>query len=465
VAVTTTAFPPDDASYGYERGSAVSREWHGAVMRAALENAAFVMLEIDRMAGTKPDAGDRLEKLKACCARFAERAFRRPLSEDLRLDLLKEFDHGDADTAARRVLVRVLCSPRFLYPALGAPAGDDFAVAANLALVLWDSLPDEALWQAAAAGRLKTTEQATAEAVRMLGNPRSRQKIQGFFRKWLAVGDADRLAKDPQAYPGFDERLIADLRSSLERFVDDVVWGERSDYRDLMLADTIYMNRRMADYYGVPAPAGDDFGKVSLPPEQRAGVFTHPYLLASLAYFKSSSPIHRGVFITRNVLGRFLKPPPMAIEFMDDRFDPSLTMREKVTQLTDKPTCMACHQMINPLGFSLENFDATGRWRTQDSGKPVDSRGDYTTTAGEVVHLNGPRDLANHSAASSEASLGFVRQLFQQCVKQAPDAYGTGTVTRLHDGFTADNHHLRHLLVRIAVTAAMPESQPASAAR
>jgi hypothetical protein len=361
--------------------------------------------------------------------------------------------------------VRVLCSPRFLYPALGAPAGNDFAVGATLALALWDSLPDDVLWQAAGAGQLHTPEQVTTQATRMLDDPRARQKLQGFFRKWLAVGNADRLAKDPQAYPGFDERLVTDLRLSLERFVEEVVWGERSDYRDLLLADFIYVNRRIADYYGIPAPAEEGFSKISLPPEQRAGVFTHPYLLASLAYYKSSSPIHRGVFVTRNVLGRFLKPPPMAIEFMDDRFDPTLTMREKVTQLTGKPTCMACHEMINPLGFSLENFDATGRWRLQDSGKPVDPRGEYTTTTGEVVQLAGPRDLANHAAASPEASLGFVRQLFQHTVKQAPDAYGTGTLNRLHGEFTADQHHLRRLLLRIAATAALHESPPASAAR
>ena len=465
VAVATTAFPPDDASYGYERGSAISREWHEAIVRSALEIAGFAMQEIDRMAGTKPDAADRSDKLKAFCERFAERAFRRPLSEELRQSLLKEFSDGDVDSATRRVLVRVLCSPRFLYPGLGGSSADDYTVASSLALVLWDSLPDEALRQAAAKGELKTKEQVTAQAARMLESPQARQKLRGFFHKWLAIGQADRLAKDAQSYPGFDEHLVADLRSSLEHFVDEVVWSERSDYRELLLADYIYMNRRMTDYYGLPAPTGEGFSKVSLPADQRAGVLTHPYLLASLAYFKSSSPIHRGVFLTRNVLGRFLKPPPMAIEFMDDRFDPSLTMREKVTQLTDKPACMACHEMINPLGFSLENFDATGRWRLQDSGKPVNPRSDYTTTTGEVVHLAGPRDLANHSAASPEASLGFVRQFFQHSVKQAPDAYGNNTLARLHGEFLADNHHLRQLLLRIAVTAALPESQTASAAR
>ena len=465
VAVADTAFPPDDASYGYERGSAISREWHEALVRSATGIAAGLMPELDRMAGTKPDAGDRPDKVKTFCTHFAQRAFRRPLSEEQRQDLLREFASNDLETAARRVLARVLCSPRFLYPALGGPSGKGYPAAATLALVLWDSLPDDALWQAAGAGQLETAEQVAAQASRMLADPRARLKVRGFFRHWLAFGKADRLAKDPQAYPGFDERLVADLRDSLERFVDEVAWGERSDYRELLLADFIYVNRRMADYYQLPPPPGDGFDKVSLPPEQRAGVLTHPYMLSALAYYKSSSPIHRGVFVTRNVLGRFLKPPPMAIEFMDDRFDPSLTMREKVTQLTEKPSCMACHEMINPLGFSLENFDATGRWRVQDAGKPVDPRSSYTTTTGTAVPLAGPRDLAQHAATSAEASGGFVRQFFQHAVKQAPDAYGSGTLARLHDEFAADNYHLRHLLVRIATTAALHQSPPTTTAR
>ena len=462
VTVAASAFPPDDASYGYERGSAVSREWHEAVLRAALGVAADLMPALDRLAGVGDDGAERANKLKAFCERFAERAFRRPLDDGLRQELLgKEFEGTAPETAARRLIVRVLCSPLFLYPGLDRQVNDDHAVAARLALVLWDSLPDAGLWSAAREGLLRTPAQVEAQARRMLDDPRARHKLRGFFQHWLALGNTERLLKDPQAYPGFDERLVGDLRASLERFVDEVVWSERSDYRELLLADYLYVNRRMAEYYGMAAPAGDGFAKLALPPEQRAGIFTQPYLLASLSYYKSSSPIHRGVFVTRNILGRFLKPPPMAIVFMDDRFDPALTMREKVTQLTSKPSCMACHVTINPLGFSLENYDASGRWRVQDGGKPVDPVAEYATSGGEEIHLGGARDLANHAAASSEASEGFVRQMFQHAVKQAPDAYGVGTLTRLHDEFNTNQHHIRDLLLRVAITASRVDSAPA----
>ncbi len=312
---------------------------------------------------------------------------------------------------------------------------------------------------------MNTPQQVGEQARRMLDNPRTRHKLRGFFHHWLAMDQDERLAKDQQAYPGFDGRLVADLRSSLERFIDDVVWGDSSDYRQLLLASHLFVNRRMAEFYGIDAPAGDGFAKVGLPENQRAGVLTHPYLLAALSYAKSSSPIHRGVFVTRSVLGRFLKPPPMAIEFMDDRFDPSLTMREKVTQLTSKESCMGCHMVINPLGFSLENYDAAGRWRDREKDKPIDPVSDYQTSGGELVHLTGPRDLAVHAASSADASRGFVLQLFQHTVKQAPAAYGADRLDQLQGGFADSGHHIRNLLLRIAETAAMHENGAPSAAR
>ena len=455
-AVVSTVFPPDDSSHGYERGIAVNREWLDAVVASAADLAEFASQQADALAGTKPGAPDRVEKLRNFCTAFAERAYRRPADDALRATVAKEFDGQAPDVAVRKSVIRVLCSPRFLYPAPPSDPADDFTAATKLALALWDSLPDEPLRKAAAEGLLKTREQIEAQARRMVDDPRTRHKLSGFFHRWLAIGNSERIAKDAKTYPDFSERLIADLLQSLELFVSDVVWTGNSDYRNLLLADYLYANPRMASYYGLPPVEGEAFAKVTPPPGQRSGVLTHPYLLASLSYFKSSSPIHRGVFVTRSVLGRYLKPPPMAIEFMDDRFDPTLTMREKVTQLTNKPACMSCHEVINPLGFSLENFDATGRWREIDSGKPVDAKGTYTTTGGETVNLTGPRDLAAHAASSREASEGFVMQLFQHTAKQAPQAYGPGTLAKTHDAFTADSYHIRNLLARIATTAAMP---------
>jgi hypothetical protein len=159
-------------------------------------------------------------------------------------------------------------------------------------------------------------------------------------------------------------------------------------------------------------------------------------------------------------MGRFLKPPPDAIAFKDEIFDPSLTMRQKVTQLTKDSNCMGCHATINPLGFSLENYDAVGRWRTTEKDKPIDPVSEYTTIDGEIIQIKGARDLASHASGNRDAQLGFVRQMFQHAVKQPPAAYGPDTLTRLHDSFAKSGFHIRNLLVEIAVTAAQFKLSP-----
>jgi hypothetical protein len=213
----------------------------------------------------------------------------------------------------------------------------------------------------------------------------------------------------------------------------------------------VYVNGRLAKFYDVAAPPDDGFVPVAIDAEHRAGVLTHPLILAAFSYHRSSSPIHRGVFLTRNVLGRTLRPPPMAIEFMDDRFDPSLTMREKVTELTGKAACMGCHATINPLGFSLERFDAVGRLRTHDNRKPVDPVADYMQPDGRMVRLTGARDVARLAAESPEARRGFVRQLFQHTWKQSPEAFAPGLLARLDEGFAAGECHIRNLWVEVVV--------------
>ena len=464
-AVVATNFPPDDSSVGYERGTSVSKDWHEATTKAALEVADQVVERLRRLVGGKADAPDRVEKLKEFVATFAERAFRRPLDDGQR-QLYVEHPFVDVapDVAVKRAVLLILKSPRFLYPELEQKA-DDFTTASRLAIALWDSLPDAPLREAAARGEVRTPDQVRAHAERMVQDPRTKAKVGDFFHHWLAMQEADDLSKDAVTYPGFTQEIVADLRRSLEYFVRDVMWSEGSDYRQLVLSDSIMMNARLARFYGAPVPEGGGFAPVKFDAAQRAGVITHPFLLSMFAYHKSSSPIHRGVFLTRNVLGRLLKPPPQAIEFKDDRFDPTLTMREKVTQITNKTACMSCHVTINPLGFSLENFDAVGRFRTTDANKPIDPASDYITSDGDTVRLTGPRDLAKHTAESEDARRGFVRQMFHYMVKQPTLAYGGDTLERLDAQFLGSNANMRKLLTEIATTAAMPTEIPNTANR
>jgi hypothetical protein len=396
--------------------------------------------------------------VKTFCAKLATAAFRRPLTEVERQQTVERYfrEPTKLDESVKRVVLRILKSPPFLYPGLGMAGSDAHSVSARLALGLWDSLPDRELLRAADSGKLVTREEIVNQAARMLADPRARSKMRTFLHHWLQVDHTDDLSKDAALFPGFTGELISDLRTSLNLFLDDVVWGEGSDYRQLLLSESLFVNATLAGYYGIASEAADDFVKVPAGNGTRSGVLTHPYLLAAFSYQRSTSPIHRGVFLTRNIVGRALKPPPMAVAFKDADFAPNLTMREKVVELTRSEACQSCHSVINPLGFSLEQFDAVGRFRTEEKERPIDTVSDFVTDEGRTIRLAGARDVAEYALTSASARTGFIEQLFHSVVKQPVLAYGPETMGRLQQSFEASGFNLRQLLVEIATIAALP---------
>jgi hypothetical protein len=450
--VVATAFPPDDRSLGWERGTTVSKEWDAAATEAALETVAYLTPRLNELAGTRDDAPDRAAKLKAFATRFAERAFRRPLTADeAKLFVESQFAAApDAELAAKRVIVLVLKSPRFLYREVGGPS-DAYAAASRLAFTLWDSGPDDELLRAAAAGQLSTPAQVQAHAERMLADPRARAKIRQFLLTWLRVDQPHDVSKNPLRFPGFDEAAAADLRTSLELFLDDVVWSPESDFRRLFLTDTVQLNARLAKIYGGTVAEGAGFQPVRLDDGKRFGVLTHPYLMATFGYTSDSAPIHRGVFLARGVLGLTLRPPQDAFTPLAAELHPNLTTRERTALQTRPAACVTCHSVINPLGFTLENFDAIGRYRDRDAGKPVDSSGTYHTRAGADVNFAGPAELARFLAHTA-----FAEQLFHHLAKQPTRAYGTRTPEELGASLASDGFSVRKLIVRAAVISALP---------
>ncbi len=453
--VVTTPFPPDDRSVGYERGTTISKAWDQATTDAAIEAAGHVGTHLQALAGVSESAGDRETRLRAFCLKFAERAFRRPLDDEAKAFFVeRQFkEAGDLNTAVKRVVMLALISPRFLYREVGS---DPYSVASRLSFGLWDSLPDPALLEAAASGKLATHDQVVAQAERMVTDLRTRAKIREFFQQWLRVENAPEIAKDPQLFPDFDASVATDLRTSLDLFLDDVVWGDRPDFRRLLLDDRAYLNGRLSKLYGGGLPVDSDFQKVALEPGERAGLLSHPYLLATFAYTATSSPIHRGVFLSRSVLGRTLRPPPMAIAPLPAELHADLTTRERVTIQTKEQACVACHGMINPLGFGLEHFDAVGRFRREEKGKPIDSTGSYESKSGSALKFNGARDLATLLSGSDEAHSAFIEQLFHYLVKQPVRAFGPRTLADLRNSFVAHEFHLRKLMVEIVATSALP---------
>jgi Protein of unknown function (DUF1588)/Protein of unknown function (DUF1592) len=292
-------------------------------------------------------------------------------------------------------------------------------------------------------------------AERMLADPRAEAKLRGFLLHWLRL-DIDRdLSKDAKLFPGFDPATVADLRTSLELFLDDVVSSKESDFRRLLKSDEVYLNGRLAKWYGADLPADAPFTKVKLDAGQRSGVLTHPYLLTTFAYTDHTSPVHRGVFIAKGLLGVNLKPPQEAFSPLAVSAHPTLSTRERVALQTKGANCQTCHTVINPLGFTLEGFDAIGRVRAKDQDKPVDTAGRYLTKAGAEKTFAGPVELADFVATSPEAHAAFAEQLFHHLIQQPVRAYGPTRGEELRDSFTKSGYSIRALAADTAAGAAL----------
>jgi hypothetical protein len=457
VFVLHTPFPPDDRSVGFERGTAISKAWDEATTEAAIETADYVATHLDDLADADPDNAEHKEKLRKFCHKFVERAFRRPLSdEQTAVHIDRQFDEAaDLETAVKRVVLLALKSPRFLYHEVGGEATDAFDVAARMSFGMWDSIPDKALLEAAAEKRLETREQVSAQLERMLTDLRSRAKFREFLLDWLKVRQPPELSKDAEKFPEFTPELVSDLRTSLELSIDELLTGDAADFRKLLVGDSMFFNGQLAKVYGAELPEDAPFQNVTFPKEKRAGIISHPYLLASFAYTGASSPIHRGVFITRSVLGRTLQPPPESVAPLAPDLHPDLTTRERVLLQTRPEACQTCHSMINPLGFALENFDAIGRYREAEKDKPVEAAGTYVIRSGEVVKFEGVRELAEFLAENEETHEAFVRQLFHYAIKQPIGAYGEGRLAQLKQSFVEDEYDIQKLLVEIVTTSAL----------
>ena len=448
VLIVESPFPPDDRSAGYERGTSVSKEWDAATTSAAIEVADKLVAALPRLID---DKGDRDEKLRAFAAQFVERAFRRPLTDELRQTYLdSQFAAAkNLEEGIRRIVLLALKSPRFLYR---EPTGadDQFDRASRLSFAILNSIPDRPLFEAAQNGVLADDKQIREQAWRLVNDYRGRARMLESLRSWLNLERIQEIDKDQAAFPEFTPELAADMRVSLELLLAQTLDSDNSDFQRLLLTDTIFMNGRMAKFYGVDLPEDAPFQDVKFEPDQRAGLISHPFILSGLAYMQTSSPIHRGVFMSRGILGRGLKPPPLAVAPTAPDLAPNLTTRERVTIQTSPAGCTNCHGLINSLGFALENFDAVGRYREVEKEKTIDATGQYLQRNGELVRFAGARELATFMARSDETQSSFARQLFHHMLQQPILAYGPDSIAELSSFFKDHQYNMKHLAVEIA---------------
>jgi mono/diheme cytochrome c family protein len=462
--IPSTPFPPDDRSIGYERGTTISKAWEQATTMGAIEVADSIVKRLPELAGFNRDAplDQQREKVKNFASTFVKRALRRSLSEQEQKQWIERHFENDApvDNAIKRIVILTLKSPSFLYVDRTRDATDPYQIASRLSFGIWDSVPDETLLQKAASGEIKNPAVQREQIERMLRDQRSKTKLRAFIHHWLGTRHAIGLSKSKELYPDFDPQTLADLHTSLDLFIDDVLENPNPDFRLFLKVDYLYLNERLAKLYGYDlngAPiAGTNssveasFYKVKMDPQQRTGVLAHPLVLAMYSYHNASSPIHRGVFMTRHVLGRRLKAPPAAVSPFSEDLHPSLTTRERTVLQTQAATCQSCHDMINNLGFSLESFDAIGRFRAEERGKAIDDRGEYLQENGELVSFDGVKPLGDFLLNSTEVQDAFIEQLFHHMIKQPVRAYGNETPDELRRRFAENQFDIRRLMIDIA---------------
>jgi mono/diheme cytochrome c family protein len=335
------------------------------------------------------------------CARtivstLARRAFRRPsTAADLKV-LLPFYESGRGeggtfDAGIEAALQRILADPEFIYRGEREPANlavgrpyrlTDLELASRLSFFLWSSIPDDALIDLAAAGKL--TDQAVLEeqVKRMLADPKSADLIANFTGQWLSVRGLRTIEPAINLFPDFDDNLRAALQREVELFFESVVREDRSVV-DLLTADYTFLNERLAKHYGIENIYGPQFRRVTLPAEfdMRRGLLGKGALLAVTSQAVRTSPVMRGKWVQATLLGVEPPAPPPGVEVNIERSTDNtgnakqLTMRQVLEQHRISPTCSACHQIFEPVGLALENFDAVGKWRTHDEGIPVDTSG------------------------------------------------------------------------------------------
>ncbi len=292
---------------------------------------------------------------------------------------------GSFEDAIEMALSAVLVNPRFLFRIERDPAGvapgvayrvSDVELASRLSFFLWSSIPDEELLSLAEQGKLRQPAILEQQTRRMLLDKRSGSLVRNFAGQWLYLRNLDAITPDARRFPDFDDNLRQAFREETERFVESVLREDRS-VLDLLKADYTYLNERLARHYGIPHVYGSRFRRVNLEPgSRRGGLLRQGSILTVTSYATRTSLVVRGAWILENLLGTPPPPPPANVPALaDNTVAANLSVRQRLAQHRADPNCAGCHDVVDPIGFALENFDAVGRWRERDESGLIDARG------------------------------------------------------------------------------------------
>ena len=374
-------------------------------------------------------------------AKLLPRTFRRPVTtaEAKRYAALVESVVKQGETFERGIQVGIqamLVSPYFLFRVEQDKKPNDpkaqhhltdYELASRLSYFLWSSMPDDELFQLAKQNKLHETKILDQQIARMLKHKKADALVDNFASQWLNLANLEEVIPDSKLFPTFNPKLRQDMIQETKLFIRHIFRQDRS-MLDFLIADFSFLNERLADHYGVEGIKGQHLRQVSLPPGQRSGVLTHASILTLTSNPDRNSLVRRGDWIVHNILGLQLPDPPANIPSLEDGAKESgaATLREQLAIHRADAMCASCHNTLDPLGFGMENFDAIGRWRTTDQGKPIDAKG--TMPGGES--FDGPVELAN--------ILKKQKHKFAQLITQKMLTYALGRGLEIPDSCTVD---------------------------
>lgn len=294
---------------------------------------------------------------------------------------------ASVEAGIENALSAILVSPQFLFRLETDPAGlapgtayrvSEFELASRLSFFLWGSLPDDALLDAAERGELRQPGKLDAHVRRLLADDRAKNLVNNFAAQWLHLRGLAAITPDARRFIDFDENLRQSMRRETEVFFEHIIRADRP-ITELLSADYTFLDERLARHYGVPHVFGSQFRRVSFaddPARQRGGLLRHGSILTVTSYATRTSPVIRGHWILANLAGEPPPPPPPNVPSLDANVvSASLPIRQRLAQHRENPACASCHDVMDPVGFALENFDAVGRWRTEEDHKTVDASG------------------------------------------------------------------------------------------
>ncbi|MFM8892093.1 MAG: DUF1592 domain-containing protein, partial [Planctomycetia bacterium] len=381
---------------------------------------------------SRADRDGLVAQAKSVLRPVAARAFRRPASDDeidgLVAVFTKALDRKDSfEKGIQDALVVMLTAPSFLVRVeKDPPAGqvrtlDDFETAVRLSYFLWSSLPDDELFRAAQRGELRTDAQVTRHAARMLADPRARALVENFAGQWLQLRSLQDCTPDAKQFPAFDADLRTAMRRETEEFFWTIVREDRS-VLEFLDADWTLLNERLARHYGIEGVKGNDFVRVNLDRGTRGGLLGQASILTVTSNPTRTSPVKRGKWILENLLAAPPPaPPPGVPELGAADAGKGGTLRAQMERHRADPACSACHQLMDPLGFGLENYDPVGGWRTADGGGPIEADGQLP----DGRSFRGPQEL--------RAVLLGRKEEFRRCLAEKLLTYALGRGLEWYD--------------------------------